>query len=116
MSDLRDIESVLENQLVMVSTIPSDEDQSASSGGHGQPKSKTPMVKSGTGSKPRNVPDALKNPTNQTEMLKARIRVFWLLRFLVMFLTKYNSDLNRMIKTNPMLSEQREVESWEEGQ
>jgi len=102
MSDLSDIESVLENQLVMVSTIPSDEDPSASSG---QPKSKTPMLKQQ--SKPRNVPDALKNPTNQTEMLKARIRVFWLLRFLVMFLTKYNSDLNRMIKTNPMLSEQR---------
>ena len=49
-------------------------------------------------------------------MLKARIRVFWLLRFLVLFLTRYDSELNKMIKTNPMLAEQRDVEKWTEGQ
>ena len=49
-------------------------------------------------------------------MLKARIRVFWLLRFLVLFLTRYDSELNRRIKTNPMLAEQRDVEKWTEGQ
>ena len=49
-------------------------------------------------------------------MLKARIRVFWLLRYLVLYLTQYSGDLNKMIKVNPILSEQRPVESWQEGQ
>ena len=49
-------------------------------------------------------------------MLKARIRVFWLLRFLVLFLTRYDLDMNRSIKANPMMADQRPVVSWEEGQ
>ena len=48
-------------------------------------------------------------------MLKARIRVFWLLRFLALFLTQYSGELNKQIKVNPMLCEQRAVETWEEG-
>ena len=61
------------------------------------------------------MPEALKHPTTQTEMLKARIRVFWLLRFLVLFLTRYGPDLNKKIKQNPILSDERDVESWQEG-
>ena len=66
--------------------------------------------------KPRHVPEALKHPTNQMETLKARIRVFWLLRFLMLFLTSYDAELNKKIKTNPMLADQRDVEKWTEGQ
>ena len=39
--------------------------------------------------------------------MKARIRVFWILRFLVLFLTRYDNELNRSIKTNPLMAEQR---------
>ena len=49
-------------------------------------------------------------------MLRARIRIFWLLRFLMLFLTRYDSELNRVIKTNPMVLDERPVESWTEGQ
>ena len=108
-NDLSDIESILENQLVMVYAIPQDDDQH-----HGASKSKTPGHK--PANKPRHVPEALKHPTTQTEMLKARIRVFWLLRFLVLFLTRYGPDLNKKIKQNPILSDERDVESWQEGQ
>lgn len=90
-NDLSDIESILDNQLVMVSAIHLDDDQSSAS-----QKSKTPQHKNN--SKPRNVPEALKHPTTQTEMLKARIRVFWLLRFLILFLTEYKVDMNKTIK------------------
>mmetsp|Transcript_37670 Transcript_37670/g.49572 ORF Transcript_37670/g.49572 Transcript_37670/m.49572 type:complete len:175 (+) Transcript_37670:831-1355(+) len=107
-NDLSDIESILENQLIMVAAIPLDDNQ------YGQSKSKTPVVKKV--SKPRQVPEALKHPTTQTEMLRARIRVFWLLRFLVLFLTRYEPDFNKAIKENPILLEQRAVESWIEGQ
>ena len=48
-------------------------------------------------------------------MLRARIRIFWLLRFLMLFLTRYDSELNRVIKTNPMVLDERPVESWTEG-
>lgn len=76
-------------------------------------KSKTPKLnKAKALNKPRNVPEALKHPTTQTETLKARIRVFWLLRYLVLFLTRYDLELNRTIKTNPLLPEQRPVELW----
>ena len=78
-------------------------------------KSKTPQVKQMQSNKPRHVPEELKHPTSQMETLKARIRVFWLLRFLVLFLTRYDAELNRQIKTNPMLADQREVEKWTEG-
>ena len=67
-------------------------------------------------SKPRHVPEALRSPSSQLEMLKARIRIFWLLRFMMLFLTRYDTELNREIKTNPMMCEVRPVESWQEGQ
>ena len=34
----------------------------------------------------------------------------------MLFLTRYDSELNRVIKTNPMVLDERPVESWTEGQ
>ena len=124
MGDLEEIEAMLDNPLLMVSAIPLEEESSQASGNGDARglssvlhKSKTRQVKQGQNSnKPRHVPEALKHPTSQTETLKARIRVFWILRFLVLFLTQYDAELNKRIKSNPMLAEQREIEKWTEGQ
>lgn len=121
MNDLEEIESMLDNPLIMVSAIPVDDDSQASGNASGLSsvlnKSKTPVVKQvQNNNKPRHVPEALKHPTSQSETLKARIRVFWILRFLTLFLTQYDAELNKRIKVNPMLAEQREIEKWTEGQ
>ena len=96
----------------MVPAIPLEEDISMStSNANNRNKANMPKAPS----KPRHVPEALRSPSSQIEMLRARIRIFWLLRFLMLFLTRYDSELNRVIKTNPMVLDERPVESWTEG-
>ena len=92
----------------MISAIPDEEN---TTGHQSRQKSKTPAV-TPRSSKPRHIPEALKHPCAQMDMLKARIRVFWLLRFLVLFLTRYDTELNKLIKQNPMLADLRPVETW----
>ena len=41
--------------------------------------------------------------------------MFWLLRYLLLNLTRNDSESNKLLKINPLLSEQRTVESWDEG-
>lgn len=61
------------------------------------------------------MPDELKHPSKTIDILRARIRMFWLLRYLLLNLTRNDSESNKLLKINPLLSEQRTVESWDEG-
>ena len=66
MNDLDEIEAMLDNPLVMVSAIPSEDDSQQYGGGNSNQsvlnKSKTPQVKQMQSNKPRHVPDSLKHP------------------------------------------------------
>ena len=116
-SDSSEVDAILENPLIMVSAIPQEEPQiEESKQFRSKNKKKTEMI---IQKKPRNmpkkVPDDLKHPSKAIEILKARIRMFWLLRYLLFNLTRNDSESNKLLKINPLLSEQRPVETWTEG-
>ena len=68
------------------------------------------------GLKPRHVPEALRYPTKETDMLRVRVRMFWIMRYMVLNLTQNSAQLHNVLRRNPLLSEQRPVEFWEAGQ
>jgi len=62
------------------------------------------------------VPEALKHPTKEIDILRARIRMFWQLRYLMAHLTGYSSESNQTLKRNPLSDASRPVDTWTEGQ
>ena len=41
--------------------------------------------------------------------------MFWLLRYLVFNLLRNDSESSKLLKINPLISEKRAVENWNEG-
>jgi len=105
-SDGQEIDAILENPLIMVSAIPQEEPQIEEQKQGAKKKKKTEMI---IHKKPKNlpkrVPDDLKHPSKAIDILKARIRMFWLLRYLLFNLTRNDSESNKLLKINPLLSE-----------
>ena len=101
----------------MVSAIP-DEEPSAEEQKHPFRSKKKPtemVIQKKQRNLPKRVPDDLKHPQKPLEILRARIRMFWLLRYLVFNLLRNDSESSKLLKINPLISEKRAVENWNEG-
>ena len=63
------------------------------------------------------VPELLKHHTKEIEVVKARVRVFWLFRYLYLNLCVPCSDqVNLLLRNNPLTNAKKHpFESWEEG-
>ena len=91
----------------MVSAIPEEEPQIEEQK-QGAKKKKKPtemIIQKKPKNMPKRVPDDLKHPSKAIDILKARIRMFWLLRYMLFNLTRNDSESNKLLKINPLLSE-----------
>ena len=73
------------------------------------------IIQKKTKNLPKRVPEDLKHPTKAIDILRARIRMFWLLRYLLYNLTCCDSESNKMLRYNPLISDTRPAETWVEG-
>jgi|LakMenE01Jun11ns_1017448.scaffolds.fasta_scaffold9354481_1 hypothetical protein len=75
---------------------------------------KNSSLPAGKGKTPK-LPASLTYPNKELEILKARIKVFWTLRQMILQLTEEYSLSNQLMKVNPFFPKNILIESWKEG-